>query len=168
MQVFVNRLPKFRPATRAIEILYSQNERAVARAAALLRAPKSDRVAGVQVAGRRWRKAAAIRELGLQIADFSLPEPLFNLKSSILKSSNSQTAAPFRHRRNADQLRRRRHPVAQGMSGRTNSGSTISMAWKSRARPTPASSTRFCASKISSLTKEHGPFSRPISRIPGG
>jgi phosphoglycolate phosphatase len=44
-------------------------------------------VTGVQVTSRRWREATAIRELGLQIADFRLPEALFNLKSSILKSS---------------------------------------------------------------------------------
>ena len=56
-------------------------------AAALLRAPESHRVTGVQVTGRRRREATAIRELGLQIADFRLPEALFNLKSSILKSS---------------------------------------------------------------------------------
>ena len=86
-QIFANRLPKPWPAARAIEIFHAQNECAVARPAALLRTPKSDRVAGVQVTGRRWRKATAIGKFGLQIADFRLPEALFNLKSSFLKSS---------------------------------------------------------------------------------
>ena len=56
------------------------------RPAALLRVPESDCVADVQITGRRWRKATAIGKFRLQFADFRLPEALFNLKSSILKS----------------------------------------------------------------------------------
>ena len=67
VQVLENSLAKFRSAAVAIEILYAQNERAVARAAAFLRAPESERVAGVQVTGRRRRKAAAIGNLQISV-----------------------------------------------------------------------------------------------------
>ena len=64
--------PKFWPATVAIEIFDAQHERAVARAAALLCAPESEGVAGVQVTGRRGREPAAIWNFRLQISDFRL------------------------------------------------------------------------------------------------
>jgi phosphoglycolate phosphatase-like HAD superfamily hydrolase len=85
MQVLGHRRAKFRPAPLAIKILHSQHERAVARAAAFLRAPKGERMAGVQIAGRRRRKAAAIGNLRFQVAQSTFQSEIISLKSSIPK-----------------------------------------------------------------------------------
>ena len=59
-EVLKNGFAVFRPATVAIQIFDSQNQSPVAGAAALLRAPEGQAVAGVQIAGGRRRETAAI------------------------------------------------------------------------------------------------------------
>ena len=79
-QVLAQRLTELRTATVAIEVLDAQAERAAARAAALLGAPESKRVAGVKVTGRRGRETPAIGNCRLQISDFRLKSQFRNLQ----------------------------------------------------------------------------------------
>ena len=71
-EIFEDRFAKFRPATVAIQILDSQNQCPVPGAAAFLRAPESQGVADVKIAGRRRRETAAIRNFRFQIQDFQI------------------------------------------------------------------------------------------------
>lgn len=89
-KILGDRLAKFRPAAVAIKIFDAQNQRAIPRPTTLLRAPEGQAMAGVQVAGRRRRKSAAIGNCRFQISKFQIAERGFqfeicNLKSSITK-----------------------------------------------------------------------------------
>ena len=57
----------------------------MAQAAALLRAPESERVTGMQVTSRRGRETTAVRNYRFQIAQFGFQSEIINLKSSIPK-----------------------------------------------------------------------------------
>ena len=82
-EVLENGFAKFRSATGAIQIFDSQNQSPVPGATALLRAPESQSMADVQIAGGRRRETAAIRNFRFQIQDFRLPDELFNRKSQL-------------------------------------------------------------------------------------
>lgn len=79
-QIFLDRGAKLRPATHTIQIFDPQNELAISRTAALLRAPESGGVTRVQITGGRRRETAAIN-FRAQTADFRLPDEFFNPKS---------------------------------------------------------------------------------------
>ena len=72
VQIFDDRLLKFRPAAIAIKIFDAEKKGAVARARTFLRAPKGERVPGVQVAGGRRGEPTAIGNCRLQNSEFTL------------------------------------------------------------------------------------------------
>ena len=90
-QIVIDRLPKLQPRAGSIQVFNPEKHRSAALATALLCPPESDGMAGVEITRRRRREPAAIRSDRLQIADFRLPEALFNLKSPLL---NTPTTAP--------------------------------------------------------------------------
>ena len=84
-QIFDDGRAKFGSRAIAVEILNAQDERTVAVATTLLRAPKGGRMPGMQITGRRRREPAAIRILRIQIARRTFQSEIFSLKSSIPK-----------------------------------------------------------------------------------
>ena len=94
-EVLENGFAKFRSATVAIQIFDSQNQSPVPRAAALLRAPESQGMAGMQIAGGRRRETAAIRNFRFQIQDFKLPDDAFQSEISTLKASHPKRLLLF-------------------------------------------------------------------------
>jgi len=79
-QIFGYRVAEFRPAARAIQIFDPKEKGSTVRATTLLRLPKRDRVANVQITSRRWSETAAISQF-VQNADFDLKRRRRNLKS---------------------------------------------------------------------------------------
>ncbi len=72
VQIFDDRLFKFRPAAIAIKIFETEKKDAVAGARTFLCVPKSERVAGVQVASGRRGEPTAIGNCRLQNSGFRL------------------------------------------------------------------------------------------------
>jgi hypothetical protein len=71
-EIFDNGRSKFCRTSIAVEIFNPEDESSIVLLRAFLRAPESEGVAEMKITRRRRSNAAAIRNFGFQMADFSL------------------------------------------------------------------------------------------------